>query len=65
MSALVSHRGRGQAGAGRAGGLAQRFRDFVGVSVKEDGADGDPVSGVVLLGISCAADSSYKQMTES
>ena len=44
--------------------MPKRFRDFVGVSVKEDGADGDPVSGVVLLGISCAADSSYKQMTE-
>ena len=45
--------------------MPKRFRDFVGVSVKEDEADGDPVSGVVLLGISCAADSSYKQMTES
>ena len=45
--------------------MPKRFRDFVGVSVKEDEADGDPVSGVVLLGISCAADSSYKQMTGS
>ena len=39
--------------------MPKRFRDFVGVSVKEDGAEGDPVSDVVLLGISWAADSSY------
>ena len=40
-------------------GIPNRFRDLVGVSVKEDGAVADPVSGVELLGISCAADSNY------
>ena len=39
--------------------MPKRFRDFVGVSVNEDEAVGDPASGVELLGMSCAADSNY------